>query len=102
MVTEEEEIDWLLAGRGARSRADRFPSTASTSSFLHFINIPTFEFGHLRTFVITMDSNGNMAGDVDPRGMLAVFMQPDSSLDEDEYAPVLTVAENRDLRNQVP
>lgn len=43
-----------------------------------------------------------MAGDVDPSGMLAVFMQPDSSLDEDEYAPTLTVAEIWDLHNQVP
>ncbi len=101
-MTEEEEIDWFLAGRGARSRADGLSSTASTSSFFCFINIPTFEFRHLRTFIVNINSNSIMPRDVDPRGMLAVFMQPDSSLDEDEYAPTLTVSEIRDLHNQVP
>lgn len=42
-----------------------------------------------------------MPGDMDSTGMLAVFMQPDSSLDEDEYAPTLTVAGMHNLHHQV-
>lgn len=33
--------------------------------------------------------------------MLAVFMQPDSSLVEDEYAPILNVEEKWNLHYQV-
>lgn len=33
-----------------------------------------------------------MPSDVEPRAMLAVFSQPDSTLDEDEYAPLFKVA----------
>ena len=33
-----------------------------------------------------------MPSDMESRAMLAVFLQPDSSLDEDEYAPIFKVA----------
>lgn len=41
-------------------------------------------------------------GDMDPRGMLAVFLQPESSLNEEEYDPTLKVAEMPNLHHQVP
>ena len=42
-----------------------------------------------------------MEGGIDPRGMLAVFMQPDSSLDEHEYALALNPADMCNLHHQV-
>ena len=41
-----------------------------------------------------------MQDDIDSRGMLAAFMQPDAGFDEDEYAPTLIVVKPRNLRHQ--
>lgn len=43
-----------------------------------------------------------MSSEMGSRGLLAVFMQPDSSLDENEYAPTLNVSEMHDSYRQVP
>ena len=44
-----------------------------------------------RIIAIVLISNNIMAGERNASGMLAVFMQPDSSLDEDVYAQTLNV-----------
>lgn len=85
--------------RGARSRADGFLPTAWTCSlFLFFV---VFGFVRLRMTAFTVISSSIIPGDMDSRGMLAVFMQLDSSLDEDEYDLTLNIAEMRNLHHQV-
>ena len=39
--------------------------------------------------------------DVDPKGILAAFMQPDSSANEDEYALTLTMTNPSNLQHQI-
>ena len=39
--------------------------------------------------------------DMDPKGILAVFMQPDSSANEDEYALTLTMKNPSNLHHQI-
>ena len=39
--------------------------------------------------------------DVDPKGILAAFMQPDSSANEDEYALTLTMTNPSNLHHQI-
>ena len=39
--------------------------------------------------------------DVNPKGILAVFMQPDSSANEDEYVLTLTMTNPSNLHHQV-
>lgn len=82
-------------------------SAAWTSLFLLlflflFLFLKVFEFKHYRIRAIIVISNSIMPGEKSPSGMLAVFMQPDSSLDEDAYAQSLNVAEKRYLHYQVP
>lgn len=45
-----------------------------------------------------MMDNDITPGEMNPRGMLAVFMQPDPSLEEDEYAPRVKDPELYNLR----
>ena len=97
MVTKEEEIDWLSAGRGVESgRRGVFQLYSTTWPSLLLPHI--FQCGQLRFLVVLMMNNDFTPGEMNPRGMLAVFMQPDPSLDEDEYAPRLKDPETYDLR----
>lgn len=47
MVTKEA-IDWLLAGRGARSRADSFPFNS-----LNLLGLSLLQHTHLRIWAIS-------------------------------------------------
>lgn len=72
------------------SRADRFPCS------LRFY-LP------LNVFLIIcphMSSSNTSSGDMDAKGILAVFLQPDPSLDEDKYASILNMVKPLDLHHQ--
>ena len=85
------------------SRADfplrfSFQRLAPALPILLFSNL--FIFGQSRILAysstVMATSKVVMSNETGSRGMLAVFMQPDSSLDEDEYAPSLNVSEMHD------
>ena len=42
-----------------------------------------------------------MLDDMEPKGILGVFMQPDSSANEDEYALALTMTNPSNLHHQI-
>lgn len=64
-----------------------------------------FRFSHFSIFavIVTINNKTNITPcDMDQNGILAVFMQPDTSLDENEYAIILNPAEMSHLHYQIP
>lgn len=47
-----------------------------------------------------MSSSEITTGDMDAKGLLAVFIQPDPSLDEDKYASILNMLTRLNLHRQ--
>lgn len=76
----------------------RIGPTGSLAAFACTRSFPPLNFQlvirlHLSSSNITL-------GDMDAKGLLAVFIQPGPSLDEDKYASILNILKPLDLHRQ--